>query len=268
VTPKATAAATREAEPIVRYAAGPVNDDDLGPHPWTTLPGRDYHEPDVFELERHAVFARSWTCVGRSEDLAREGDYVAIDVADEPLILLRGRDGQMRAFANTCRHRGTQLLEGTGNVRAVTCPYHAWTYALDGSLAGTPNVHAEDGVDRDALGLHRVRLAEWGGFVFVNLDGTATAFEDELARDRWLGSNGFVRNMDAPAASTRSRVSSNATAESTTTGTSFVRGFPRSSARTSNPSITGIIRSSTMASGRWRCAAASPRSPSSDNTTS
>ncbi len=160
-----------------------MNDNDLGPHPWTTLPGRDYHAPEVFELERDAVFARSWTCVGRSEDLPGQGDYVAIDVADEPVILLRGRDDEVRAFANTCRHRGTQLLEGVGNVRAVTCPYHAWTYALDGSLAGTPNVHAEDGVDRDALGLHRVRLAEWGGFVFVNLEGTAPAFEDELAAD-------------------------------------------------------------------------------------
>ena len=157
--------------------------DDLGPYPWTTLPGRDYHAADIYELERETVLARSWMCVGRSERLAGEGDYAAVDVAGEPLLLLRGRDGVARAFANTCRHRGTQLLDGTGTVRAVTCPYHAWTYALDGSLVGTPNVHTEDGVDRATLGLHQVRLAAWGGFLFVNLDGRAPAFDDELAGD-------------------------------------------------------------------------------------
>ncbi|HSL10640.1 MAG TPA: aromatic ring-hydroxylating dioxygenase subunit alpha [Actinomycetota bacterium] len=160
-----------------------MDDVDLGPHPWTTLPGRDYHATDVFQLERDAVFARSWMCVGRSEDLDGEGAYAAIEVADEPILLVRGRDAAIRAFANTCRHRGTLLLEGTGTVRAVTCPYHAWTYALDGSLVGTPNVHADDGVDRAALGLHRTRVAEWGGFMFVNIDGTAPEFHHELERD-------------------------------------------------------------------------------------
>ena len=157
--------------------------DDLGPFPWTTLPGRDYHAPEVFAAERDAVFARSWMCVGRSEELAGEGAYLAIDVADEPAVLIRGRDGAVRAFANTCRHRGTQLLDGAGTVRAVTCPYHAWTYALDGTLAGTPNVHADDGIDREGLSLHPIRLAEWGGFLFVNVGGAAPAFEDELAAD-------------------------------------------------------------------------------------
>ena len=85
-------------------------------------------------------------CVGRAEQLPDPGDYLTAEVAGETPIVLRGDDGALRAFANTCRHRGTMLLEGSGSVRRVIkCPYHAWTYALDGRLAGSPNVHPTTG---------------------------------------------------------------------------------------------------------------------------
>ncbi|MGZ5128023.1 MAG: aromatic ring-hydroxylating oxygenase subunit alpha [Actinomycetota bacterium] len=149
-------------------------DELIGGPPWPTLPGSDYYAPGVFAFEEDAVFARSWMCVGRAEQLAEPGDYLTADVAGESPIVMRGADGVLRAFANACRHRGTMLLEGSGSVRSVIkCPYHAWTYALDGWLAGSPNVGVDDGIDRDLVSLWPIRLEEWEGFVFLNLDGRA-----------------------------------------------------------------------------------------------
>jgi phenylpropionate dioxygenase-like ring-hydroxylating dioxygenase large terminal subunit len=155
-------------------------DDELGPWPWPTLPGPDYHAADVYALERERIFARSWVCVARASDLPEVGDFLTVEVADEPLFVIRGADGALRAFANTCRHRGTQLLDGQGRVRAITCPYHAWTYALDGQLKGSPNVRAEDGIDRDAIHLWSVPLEEFDGFVFVTLDQGSQPLVDQL----------------------------------------------------------------------------------------
>ena len=135
-----------------------------------TLPGRDYHAPDVFELDRERIFFRSWYYVGRAEELDEPGAYVAVDVAGEGVIVVRGRDGELRGFYNVCRHRGSRLCDvGPGRLRgAIKCPYHAWSYSLDGRLIGTPMV-GKDEVDRDSLGLWPVTVAVWAGFLFVNL---------------------------------------------------------------------------------------------------
>ncbi len=160
----------------------PVDGDLIGGPPWPTLPGRDYHAPEVFAFEREAVFAGSWMCVARAEQLPDPGDYLTPEVAGESPIVLRGADGVLRAFANTCRHRGTMLLEGSGSVRTVIkCPYHAWTYALDGRLAGSPNVGLDDGIDRGEVSLWPIAIAEWEGFVFVNLDGRAPPLGEVVA---------------------------------------------------------------------------------------
>ena len=103
-----------------------------------------------------------------------------MEVAGEPLLVVRGADGEVRAFANTCRHRGTRLLDGAGTVRAITCPYHAWTYGLDGQLRGSPNVGLDDGIDRDRIRLWSVRLEEFDGFLFVTLDDDAGALRSQL----------------------------------------------------------------------------------------
>lgn len=150
-------------------------------YPWPTLPGRDYHAPDVFAVDRERVFAESWVCVTRSEVLDTAGSYVAPEVAGEAIIIIRDKDGALRAFANTCRHRGTLLLEGEGQVKAITCPYHAWTYGLDGRLLGSPNVHREDGIDPERIGLWEIALTQWDGFVFVNVDGSAAPLAERLA---------------------------------------------------------------------------------------
>jgi glycine betaine catabolism A len=158
------------------------NGDPIGPPPWSTLPGRDYHASDVFAIDQERVFAGSWVCVGRGDDLPDPGDYLTPEIAGETPIVIRGSDGILRAFANTCRHRGTLLLEGEGTVRgAIKCPYHAWTYGLDGRLLGSPNVGIDDGIDRDGIGLWPIPLAEFDGFVFVNLDGRAARLDDVIA---------------------------------------------------------------------------------------
>jgi glycine betaine catabolism A len=160
------------------------DDADLGQPPWPTLPGADYYSSQVYEAERDRVFARSWYCLGRSESLPHPGDFVASEVTGEPVIVVRGADGVLRTFANTCRHRGTLLLEGVGTLKGtIRCPYHAWSYELDGRLRAAPNVRPEDGLDRDQLGLRELPLTEWAGFIFVNLDGSAPPLLQQLAEE-------------------------------------------------------------------------------------
>ena len=121
-------------------------------------------------------------CVGRAEQVPDAGDYLVAEVAGESPIVLRDGEGRLRAFANACRHRGTELLTGAGSTgRVIKCPYHAWTYSLDGRLVGSPNVGAADGIDRDTMGLWTVPIAEHDGFVFLNLDPGAEPLPDALA---------------------------------------------------------------------------------------
>ncbi len=146
-----------------------------------TLPGRDYHAPEVYELDRERVFAAGWMCVGREEQVPSPGDYLTREIVDEPIFVIRDKSGRLRVFANSCRHRGTRLLDGEGVVRSVIkCPYHAWTYAFDGALLGTPNVTERDGLVREEFGLWPVRAEVWEGFVFVNLDARAEPLRSML----------------------------------------------------------------------------------------
>ena len=149
------------------------------------LPGRDYHDDAVWQLERETVFARTWFCVGRAEELASPGDYVARDVAGEGVVAVHGRDGRIRAFYNVCRHRGTVLCdEGPGNTRgAFVCPYHNWSYDLEGNLVGTPNVRAGEDFDRTSFPLRSVACDVWEGFVFVHLGADPKPLLEQLAEE-------------------------------------------------------------------------------------
>jgi Rieske 2Fe-2S family protein len=140
-----------------------------------TLPGRYYTAPEVLALEQERIFCRSWICVGRADALAAPGDYMLVEIAGESIIVLRDQSGERRAFYNVCRHRGTRLCEATSGKLSETiqCPYHAWTYALDGRLIGAPHMHEAQGFDKKDYPLHAVALAEWEGFLFANLDPAA-----------------------------------------------------------------------------------------------
>jgi Rieske 2Fe-2S family protein len=146
-----------------------------------TLPGRDYWAPEVFELDRERIFFRHWTYLGRADDLAEPGEYAAFGVAGESVLVVRGKDGGLRGFYNVCRHRGSRLCdEGAGRMRgAIKCPYHAWSYAFDGRLIGTPMV-GEDEVDRESLGLWPLTVDVWAGFLFAHLGEQPEPLVDSL----------------------------------------------------------------------------------------
>jgi len=115
-----------------------------------TLTGREYSSDEVYQLERAQIFHQSWFYVCR-DDRLEPGDRFVADVAGESVLLVKDREGDLHAHANVCRHRGARLCEenGPGSKAGITCPYHAWTYSLDGRLIGTPHLGANE-VDRDS----------------------------------------------------------------------------------------------------------------------
>ncbi|MHB1216696.1 MAG: aromatic ring-hydroxylating oxygenase subunit alpha [Alphaproteobacteria bacterium] len=134
-------------------------------------PAACYTDPAFLARETERIFRRDWIFVGDTGRLAKPGDWWSFDLAGIPLILARGRDGALRGFANTCRHRGCKLLnEGTGNSRAFKCAYHGWVYGMDGRLTGAPQMEHSKGFDKADYGLHPVRVENWGVFLFVCLD--------------------------------------------------------------------------------------------------
>ena len=148
-----------------------------------TLDARWYHSPEAFERERERIFARDWICVGRTEALVRPGDFFLADVARESLIVVKDTDGEIRAFYNVCRHRGTRMCEAqSGHFNgSIQCPYHAWTYGLDGRLKVARNMTDVEGFATADFPLHGVRVALWEGFIFVCLDDATATFEEKFA---------------------------------------------------------------------------------------
>jgi len=146
----------------------------------SAMPGWCYTSQDFFDAEVAHIHRRNWFFVGRDEELKMPGDFRAIDTIGGSVILLRDSDGSLRAFANCCRHRGSMLLAGNGNTKAISCPYHAWSYKLDGSLLAAPNMEKTIGFDRADHGLVPIRLETWQGFVFLNLDFEAPSLAEHL----------------------------------------------------------------------------------------
>ena len=151
------------------------------------LSNRWYTDPDAWGLERDAVMAKGWACLGHVSEVARPGDLVPRELMGLPLLMARTGEGAINVFHNVCRHRGMRLADKPCSGRKrITCPYHAWSYDLKGRLCATPHiggerVHEIEGFDRDRWGLRPVRAAQWFGLVFVNVDGTAAPFEDFIA---------------------------------------------------------------------------------------
>lgn len=148
------------------------------------LPARVFHDPAIFDFEMDAWFARTWLCVGREEDVAEPGTYLLARIAGESIVVVRDREGSLRAFSNVCRHRGSILLDepvGNDKLVRIQCPYHAWVYDLDGSLLRAPHTQQIEQFDTTDYGLASVALTSWQGFVFLNLSADAAPLADYLA---------------------------------------------------------------------------------------
>ncbi|MEI6799385.1 MAG: SRPBCC family protein [Pseudomonadota bacterium] len=137
------------------------------------MPKSVYTSPEFAKLEQAQIFAKDWLCAGRAETLKDPGDYLTMTIAGEPVIILRDREGQLRGMSNICRHRMSTLLEGRGHVRAIVCPYHAWTYNLDGTLRGAPAMAANEAFCKDKIALPAVRVENWLGWIMVTLNPDA-----------------------------------------------------------------------------------------------
>ncbi len=167
-----------------------------------TIPSAWYTDPAFHDLDRDAVFAATWQHVADVHQLARSGDHVVGEVAGEPIIVVRGKDGELRAFYNVCRHRGGPLAMKDGNADMLMCKYHGWTYRLDGMLRGVPHFDRVELFNKKEYGLTSLPLAVWEGLVFVSLAARPKPLETYLAgiRERItptrIGKLTFARRID------------------------------------------------------------------------
>ncbi len=172
----------------------------LPPSLMSTLPGAYYTDPDVFALEQRRIFESMWFCAVRAADLPRPGAFKTVQVGTESILITRARDNSIRAFYNVCRHRGARIsTEESGEVkRAFQCPYHAWTYDLDGRLVAAPNLTKMPDIDRVAYGLVNVAMREWLGYVWICLADEPPSFEEDVMGDvrTRLGDVAHIDNYD------------------------------------------------------------------------
>ncbi len=148
--------------------------------PAKSLPQKYFVSPDVFAKEQEKILAKHWLLVGHQSQIADAGQYFLAQIAGESLIVVRDQRSEIRAFYNVCRHRGTRLKEDEcGHASAIQCPYHAWTYGLDGRLIGAPHMDEVPGFDKADYSLQPVNLALFEGFIFVNLNNGGTRLRSE-----------------------------------------------------------------------------------------
>lgn len=147
-----------------------------------TLPPDCYTSEAFYRREVETIFLKVWNFIGRADRIPNPGDYFAFEFVGVPVVVVRGRDGKVRAFANSCRHRGAKVMQGEGHCTVMSCPYHAWTYAIDdGRLIGAMEMDETAGFAKKDFGLVPLRLELWGGFMFLNFDKDAAPLSD------WLG---------------------------------------------------------------------------------
>ena len=150
-----------------------------------TLPGQYYTDPAIFALEQSRIFEQQWFCAVRGQDLDKPGAFRTVQIGRESVLVTRGRDGTINAFLNVCRHRGARLCtEEQGEVRrSFQCPYHAWTYGLDGKLIAAPNLNDMPDIDRTEFGLNRLHVREWLGYAWISLAADPPSFDDTVIAD-------------------------------------------------------------------------------------
>ena len=147
----------------------------------TAMPPGVYHDPEIHALELERIFGQEWLCAGRAESTPRKGDYFTYHIADQPVFVMRGSNGEVHAWSNICRHRMMRLLEGDGSCRRIVCPYHAWTYDIDGQLVAAKHMEKTTGFDKGDIRLMPVRAEVWQGWVYVTLNDEAESVADRLA---------------------------------------------------------------------------------------
>ena len=157
-----------------RYAALPYE------QAWS-MPKQFYTDPRLLDLEKEWLFLEQWVCVGRTEELSRPGDFVAFQICDEPIVVIHGEDGTIRAFSNVCRHRGTVIAKGRGNSRRLLCPYHSWSYDTHGRLIGATAIGERSGFERATCRLPEFACTLWHGFVFMCLADDPPSFGPQLS---------------------------------------------------------------------------------------
>jgi phenylpropionate dioxygenase-like ring-hydroxylating dioxygenase large terminal subunit len=165
-----------------------------------TLAGSYYTDPEIFQRERERIFESMWFCAARAAELSAPGRFVTVQIGRESVLVTRSRDGSVKAFLNICRHRGAKLcLDDEGEVkRTFQCPYHAWTYGLDGRLIAAPNLTKMPDIDRVEYGLISVHVREWLGYVWVCLADEPPSFEDDVigAATERLGDAEAIEHYD------------------------------------------------------------------------
>ncbi|MGH1480585.1 MAG: aromatic ring-hydroxylating oxygenase subunit alpha, partial [Geminicoccales bacterium] len=147
----------------------------------TSLPPSIYWRKDIADLERERIFRQDWVCAGLAADLPKTGDYLTFSVADEPVFCVRDRNGDIRTFANVCRHRMMRLVDGAGSASRIVCPYHAWTYDLDGRLIGAGQMKSSKNFDKAKICLPEVRTEIWQGWIYITLNSHARPIAELLA---------------------------------------------------------------------------------------
>jgi choline monooxygenase len=145
-----------------------------------TLPWAWYTDSEILRLEGERIFARAWQYVGHRGQVAEDGSFFAAAAGEIPVVVTRARDGELRAFLNVCRHRGHVVASGEGKRETLQCPYHAWTYGLDGRLRAAPRSEREPGFDLEEIGLAPIQVDTWGPLIFVNPDPDASPLAEAL----------------------------------------------------------------------------------------
>ena len=146
--------------------------------PLRSLDARYYTDPQIFRMEQQGLLARTWQFAGHVSQVENPGDYFTFQIAGENLFCIRDKSGEILCFYNVCQHRAHELVKGEGNSKLLVCPYHAWTYELTGQLRSGPNVNSVPGFDRKQICLTSVRVENFNGFLFVNLDSDAKPMDE------------------------------------------------------------------------------------------
>jgi choline monooxygenase len=145
-----------------------------------TMPAFTYTSPEFFQREIERIWRKVWNFIGSADQIPNRGDYFTLNFVGVPTIILRDNDGHIRAFANTCRHRGSELLEGKGNCKLIVCPYHSWSYELNGDLRATPEMDKTLNFNKPDYGLIPIAIDTWGNFLFINFDKNPEPLKEYL----------------------------------------------------------------------------------------